>query len=82
MIPTYHPIYAEVDPDVLRLVDDTCGHGNFRSWARFTCHATRLCQRTGRTVCDEEIARNAFRTLGGGRGCYRPKSQAGGGPCG
>lgn len=67
-IPTYHPIYADADPAVLRLVDDTCGHGNFRSWARFTCHATRLCQRTGRTVCDEEIARNAFRTLGGGRG--------------
>jgi hypothetical protein len=67
-IPAYHPIYADADPAVLRLVDATCGHGNFRSWARFTCHATRLCQRTGRTVCDEEIARNAFRTLGGGRG--------------
>lgn len=35
-IPTYHPIYAGADPAVLRLVDDTCGHGNFRSWARFT----------------------------------------------
>lgn len=67
-IPTYHRIYTDADPAVLRLVDDTCGHGNFRSWARFTCHANRLCQRTGRTVCDEEIARNAFRTLGGGRG--------------
>lgn len=68
IIPTYHQIYTDADPAVLRLVDDTCGHGNFRSWARFTCHATRLCQRTGRIVCDEEIARNAFRTIGGGRG--------------
>jgi len=68
VIPTYHPIYAAADAAVLRLVDDTCGHGNFRSWARFTCHASRLCRRTGRTVCDEEIARNAFRTLGGYRG--------------
>ena len=64
-IPGYHPIYADTAPEVLRLVDDTCGHGNFRSWARFTCHAARLCQRTGRSACDEEIARNAFRTLGG-----------------
>ncbi len=68
VIPTYHPIYAGAEAAVLRLVDDTCGHGNFRSWARFTCHASRLCRRTGRTVCDEEIARNAFRTLGGYRG--------------
>ncbi len=67
-IPAYHPIYANADPALLRLINDTCGHGNFRSWARFTCHALRLCQRTGRPVCDEEIARNAFRTLGGGRG--------------
>jgi hypothetical protein len=44
VIPTYHPIYADADPAVLRLVDDTCGHGNFRSWAGFTCHAARLCQ--------------------------------------
>ena len=67
-IAAYHRIYDSADPAVLRLVDDTCGHGNFRSWARFTCHAARLCERAGRTVCDEEIARNAFRTLGGGRG--------------
>jgi len=62
------PTYAAADAAVPRLVNDTCGHGNFRSWARFTCHASRLCRRTGRTVCDEEIARNAFRTLGGYRG--------------
>jgi len=67
-VPALHPIYDGVDLNLVRLVDDTCGHGNFRSWARFTCHAARLCARTGRTVCDEEIARNAFRTLGGGRG--------------
>lgn len=66
-IPNYHPIYTDSDPAVLRLVDDTCGHGNFRAWARFTHHAGWLCIRTGRITCDEEIARNAFRMLGGAR---------------
>jgi len=67
LVPRYHPIYAEADPKVLRLVDDVCAHGNFRAWARFTHHAARLCARAGRAGCDEEIARNAFRLLGGAR---------------
>lgn len=66
-IPGYHHIYTDADPTVLRLVDDVCAHGNFRAWARFTHHASRLCTRTGRPSCDEEIARNVFRLLGGGR---------------
>jgi hypothetical protein len=67
VVPGYHRIYAGVDPKVLQLVDDVCAHGNFRAWARFTHHAARLCARTGRARCDEEIARNAFRLLGGTR---------------
>jgi len=67
VIPGYHSIYTDADPTVLRLVDEVCAHGNFRAWARFTHHATRLCTRTGRPRCDEEIARNAFRLLGGRR---------------
>lgn len=67
LLPGYHRIYAGADRALLALVDEVCAHGNFRSWARFTHHAARLTERTGRAVCDEEIARNAFRYLGGGQ---------------
>jgi hypothetical protein len=67
-IPLYHPIYREVPADLVDLVDGRCAHGNFRNWAKFTHHALRLCQRTGRPRLDEEVARNVFRLLGGGSG--------------
>lgn len=65
-LPGYHRIFHDAAPELLRLVDELCAHGNWRSWARFTHHADRLCRQTGRAACDEEIARNAFRYLGGG----------------
>jgi hypothetical protein len=67
LLPGYHPIYTTAEPCLLRLIDEVCAHGNFRSWARFTHHAARLVERTGRPGCDEEIARNAFRCIGGGQ---------------
>lgn len=64
----YHPIYADVDVELLRFVDLHCGHGNFRNWASFTLTATDLCAEVGRPRIDEQIARNAFALLGGGVG--------------
>ncbi len=64
----YHPIYRDIDDDLILFVDAYCGHGNFRNWAAFTLTAVELCRETGRDRLDEQIARNAFTLLGGGVG--------------
>lgn len=66
IIPLYHAVYGDANPDLLTLVDSACCHGNCRMWAKFTHHAARFCRRTGRDRLDDEIVRNVFRLLGGG----------------
>jgi len=66
LIRGYHPIYQGVDDELIRFVDDYCGHGNFRNWASFTLTARDLCSEAGRPRLDDQIARNAFALLGGG----------------
>ncbi|MCD2191688.1 ATP-binding protein [Actinomycetospora soli] len=61
-----HPIYDNVDRELLLLVDDNVGHGNLRHWAAFTRSAVALCASTGRDRLDEEIARNVFAVHGAG----------------
>lgn len=39
ILPGYHPIYADVDPDILRMVNDKYCEGVFRNWAGFTLKA-------------------------------------------
>jgi DNA transposition AAA+ family ATPase len=67
VIPVYHSIYASVEPALITLIDEHCAHGNFRTWAKFTLHAQRFLERVERPVLDEEVARNVFARLGGGR---------------
>lgn len=64
----YRPIYAGASEELIRFVDDYCGHGNFRNWASFTMTALDLCTELGRERLDEQLARNAFALLGGGVG--------------
>jgi DNA transposition AAA+ family ATPase len=47
-IPAYHPIYADVDGELIGLVDDHFAHGNMRNWAAFTHSALALLAETGR----------------------------------
>lgn len=68
IIPLYHPVYRDVDVDLLALVDGACCHGNFRMWAKFTHHVVRFSTRVGRQRLDQEIVHNVFRLLGGGAG--------------
>jgi DNA transposition AAA+ family ATPase len=68
IIPGYHPIYREAARDLLLLIDDTLGHGNWRHWASFTHSAARLCDEHGTDTVTEEIARFVFALMGGGRG--------------
>ncbi|MFJ2191720.1 AAA family ATPase [Kitasatospora sp. NPDC087861] len=64
VIPLYHPIWAEADPDDIAFADHHAAHGNFRNWARLTAHTRTALQRTGRTRVDQEVLRWAFSRLG------------------
>lgn len=68
LIGGYHPLYEGVPEQLIRFVDDYCGHGNFRNWASFTLTALDLSAEAGRDRLDEQVARNAFALLGGGVG--------------
>jgi hypothetical protein len=63
----YHPIYKGVPLSLITLVDECCAHGNFRTWAKFTHHAQRIIESSGRLALDEEVARNVFARFGGSR---------------
>ncbi len=64
----FHAIYSGASEELIRFIDDYCGHGNFRNWASFTLSALDLCAELGRSRLDEQLARNAFALLGGGVG--------------
>ncbi|GAA2289038.1 hypothetical protein GCM10010145_69230 [Streptomyces ruber] len=66
VIPLYHPIWADADPDDITFADSRAAHGNFRNWARLTAHTRTALQRTGRTRVDQEVLRWAFSRLGAG----------------
>ena len=66
IMPRYHRIYRKVDEELLLLVDDAFGQGNFRNWASFTKTAAQVCSELSEPFLIEEVARNAFALLGGG----------------
>lgn len=39
VMPGFHPIFADADPDVLGRIDLLIGHGTFRDWTAFTVDA-------------------------------------------
>jgi DNA transposition AAA+ family ATPase len=67
IIPVYHPIYADIEPTLITLIDRHCARGNFRAWAKFTQHAQRFLERSGNAVLDESVVRNVFIRLGAGQ---------------
>jgi DNA transposition AAA+ family ATPase len=60
LMPEFHPLYKQTDPDTLRFVDSHFAHGNLRTWARFTLDADRLCAQRGETTLTQEVASAAF----------------------
>ena len=86
VIPRYHPVYADVEQEVIAEVDDRYAHGTFRHWASFT-HSV-LAQHHGKphgagrtgTRCAPSRARPPTRrlmpTLRGGT-CRRTSSRSG-----
>ena len=67
LIPGYHPIYAEADPELLVLINDKAANGRLRSWAAFTQTASLICGGLGAERIDKAIARNAISQLGTAR---------------
>jgi AAA domain len=67
IIPQFHPVYHEVDPRLLAMVDDHCAHGNFRAWASFTKRAAKLCAADQVSTVTESIVRAALSLQGGDR---------------
>jgi hypothetical protein len=67
IIPLFHPIYQDVEPRLLAIVDDHCAHGNFRAWASFTKRAAKLCAADRVSTMTEPIVRAALSLQGGDR---------------
>jgi DNA transposition AAA+ family ATPase len=65
LIPGYHPIYHDVAPELLLLINDLAANGRMRSWAAFTHTAARLCTKSNRSPLSEQIARAALALLAG-----------------
>jgi hypothetical protein len=64
-MPTYHPLYAHADPELLSLIDELFAHGNLRNWAAFTDSALRLGRDVDHRELDERLTRNVFALHGG-----------------
>lgn len=59
-MPKYHPLYAEIDQDLLLYIDDYYGHGNFRDWADFTVHAVDVCAQHDLPRVTVDVAKAVF----------------------
>lgn len=67
VIPRFHPIYHDVEPELLVFVDDYLTHGNFRHWAGFTASAVDfLTGSESSSSLDEGVARAVFAKHRGG----------------
>jgi DNA transposition AAA+ family ATPase len=67
LIPGYHPIFTEADPELLVLINDTAANGRLRSWAAFTQTASAICRHAGAERIDAAIVRSAITQLGNNR---------------
>jgi DNA transposition AAA+ family ATPase len=64
LIPDYHPIYTDADPELLLEINDKATNGRLRSWAAFTHTAAAICQRQRTSRIGPTIARGALAQLG------------------
>jgi hypothetical protein len=60
VIPRYHPLYNDADPELLLTIDDHYAHGLFRHWAAFTHTASTVCAEDDQPTVTAELARAVF----------------------
>ena len=66
IIRAYHPLFHDVDDELLLQVNTRFAHGIWRNWALFAATAHLLAGRAGRTRLDAELVANTFALHGGG----------------
>lgn len=67
LIPGYHPIYTEVNPDLLVQINDKGANGRLRNWAAFTATAAGICRTLATDHINATIAKSAMTQLGTSR---------------
>jgi DNA transposition AAA+ family ATPase len=60
LIPGYHPIYRDADPELLLLIDEKVASGRLRAWAAFTHTAAEACHGHGGAGIDRVIVHSAI----------------------
>ena len=68
MIPAYHRVWADADPEDIIYTDVHAGHGNFRAWSKITAHLVTALDRLERERPDREVLQWVFSRLGGSGG--------------
>ncbi|MEU9305598.1 ATP-binding protein [Streptomyces sp. NPDC048269] len=48
VVPAFHPVWADADPELIAMCDDEAAHGNFRAWAKITHHLAAGMKESGR----------------------------------
>lgn len=66
VIPAFHPVWADADPEDIAYVDAHAGHGNFRAWSKITSHVVIGLRRLERPRPDRQVLQWVFSRLGGG----------------
>jgi len=66
LLPSYHPIYQDVDPNLLLAIDKSLARGRLREWAKFTQTAAEICAALAVTHINREIAESAITEIGTG----------------
>jgi hypothetical protein len=62
-IPSFHPIWTGIDPDLIAYADTHCARGNFRAWARLTTLVQTALRMLDRADVDREVLHWAFSKL-------------------
>lgn len=69
VIPAFHAVWEDIDPEVIGFADTHAGHGNFRSWAKLTAHTVSALGRLDRDQVDHEVLGWVFAKMSGRSSC-------------
>lgn len=64
ILPNFHALYRQTDPELLEQVDDRFAGGNLRRWANFTATARDLADRSGETRLTPVLVEAALHLIG------------------
>lgn len=63
VIPGYHPLWNDIEDDVLLWIDDCAGHGSFRTWANLTVILQDTLDDNPELTFSKDLVRGAFSQL-------------------